>query len=109
MPFASKAQARYFNANRGRLEGQGVDVDEWNKATDFNSLPERAGMKSHTVDLSKKGSFHVEKGALHRMLGVPEGEKIGQERMRKAAKSSNPLLRKRAIAGLGLSHMHHGA
>lgn len=62
-----------------------------------------------TVDLGKKGSFHVEKGALHRMLHVPEGEKIGKERMRKAAKSSNPTLRKRAIAGLGLSSMHHGA
>lgn len=108
MPFASKAQARYFNANRGRLEHQGVDVDEWNKATDFSSLPERSNMKSHNVDLGKK-SFRVKEGALHQMLHVPEGEKIGQERMRKAAHSKNPLLRKRAISGLGLSHMHSGA
>ena len=109
MPFVSQRQARYFNASRGKLERQGVDVDEWNHATDFSSLPERANMKSHNVDLGKKGSFHVKEGALHQMLHVPEGQKIGQERMRKAAKSSNPLLRKRAIAGLGLSHMHHGA
>ncbi len=108
MPFASQAQARFFNANRAKLEKQGVDVDEWNNATDFNSLPERS-MQSHKVDLGHKGNFHVKEGALHRMLHVPEGEKIGKERMRKAAHSSNPLLRKRAIAGLGLSSMRHGA
>jgi capsid protein len=107
MPFASQAQARFFNANRGKLERQGVDVDEWNHATDFNSLPERS-MKSHNVDLGKKGSFHVKEGALHQMLHVSEGEKIGQARMRKATHSKNPTLRKRAIAGLGLSAMHHG-
>ncbi len=109
MPFASRAQARFFNANRGRLEREGVDVDEWNHATDFSSLPERSNMKSHNVDLGKKGSFHVKEGALHQMLHVPEGQKIGKERMRQAAHSKNPTLRKRAIAGLGLSSMHHGA
>ena len=109
MPFVSRAQAAYFNANRKTLEREGVDVDEWNHATDFSSLPERAEMKSHNVDLGSKGSFHVKEGALHRMLGVPEGQKIGQARMRRASKSSNPTLRKRAIAGLGLSSMHHGS
>lgn len=108
MPYASLKQAAFFNANRDKLEKQGVDVDEWNDATDFKSLPERA-MKSHNVDLGKKGSFHVKEGALHHMLHVPEGEKIGLERMKQASHSKNPMLRKRAIAGLGLSHMHHGA
>lgn len=42
MPFVSKAQQRYFNANRGKLEAQGVDVEEWNKAT-TKPLPERLG------------------------------------------------------------------
>jgi hypothetical protein len=65
-------------------------------------------MTTQRVDLGKKGSFSIQKGALHQMLHVPQGEKIGKERMRKAAHSSNPLLRKRAIAGLGLSSMHHG-
>ena len=106
MPFVSKAQARWGNSPEGR-KALG-DVDEWNKATDFSSLPERSNMKSHTVDLGHKGSFHVKEGALHRMLHVPEGEKIGEERMRKATHSKNPLLRKRAIAGLGLASMHHG-
>jgi hypothetical protein len=34
------------------------------------------GTKRKEVDLGEKGSFHVRKGALHRALGVPEGEKI---------------------------------
>lgn len=41
MPFVSKAQERYFNANRGKLEGEGVDVDEWNQASKGKELPER--------------------------------------------------------------------
>jgi len=44
MPFASKAQERYFNANRSKLEKQGVDVDEWNQASKGKKLPERKGL-----------------------------------------------------------------
>jgi hypothetical protein len=33
MPYKSDAQRRYFNANRAKLEAQGVDVDEWNAAS----------------------------------------------------------------------------
>lgn len=42
MPFKSKAQQRYFYANRKKLEAQGVDVAEWSKDTDFKHLPEKA-------------------------------------------------------------------
>ena len=41
MPFASKAQQGYFNANRDKLEKQGVDVDEWNAASKGKKLPEK--------------------------------------------------------------------
>jgi hypothetical protein len=41
MPFVSKAQEAYFNANRGKLEKQGVDVDEWNKASKGMKLPKK--------------------------------------------------------------------
>lgn len=34
------------------------------------------------------------KGALHRKLGVPEGEKIPAKKLAKAAKSKNPTVRK---------------
>lgn len=36
------------------------------------------------------------KGALHRALGVPVGEKIPTAKLAKAAKSKNPTMRKRA-------------
>ena len=42
MPFVSKAQQGFFNANRGKLEAQGVNVDEWNSASKGKKLPERA-------------------------------------------------------------------
>jgi hypothetical protein len=41
MPYVSKKQERYFNANRAKLEKQGVSVDEWNKASKGKSLPLR--------------------------------------------------------------------
>jgi hypothetical protein len=39
MPFKSQAQRAYFNANRSKLEAQGVDVDEWNRASKGKKLP----------------------------------------------------------------------
>jgi len=42
MPYKSKAQMRYFHANRKKLERQGVDVDEWDKKSKGRKLPERA-------------------------------------------------------------------
>jgi hypothetical protein len=42
MPFVSKAQQGFFNANRAKLEKQGVDVGEWNQASKGLKLPERA-------------------------------------------------------------------
>jgi hypothetical protein len=41
MPYKSLAQERYFNANRAKLEKQGVDVDEWNSASKGKKLPSR--------------------------------------------------------------------
>ena len=40
MPYVSDAQRKYFNANRGKLEKEGVNVDEWNKASKGKKLPE---------------------------------------------------------------------
>ena len=41
-PFVSKAQQRYFEANRAKLERQGVNVGEWEQASKGKELPERA-------------------------------------------------------------------
>ena len=62
----------------------------------------------HAVRLGKKGDFKVKEGALHEMLHIPPGEKIGQKRIREATHSRNPLERRRAISALGLTHMHGG-
>jgi hypothetical protein len=45
MPYVSKAQQRYFHANEKELSKQGVDVGEWDKATDFKHLPEKKTKK----------------------------------------------------------------
>ena len=45
-------------------------------------------------------------GALHRSLGVPQGQKIPEKKIEKAEKSSNPTLRKRAILAETLKNMH---
>jgi hypothetical protein len=42
MPFKSEAQRRYFEANKAKLEKQGVDVKEWEQASKGLKLPERA-------------------------------------------------------------------
>jgi hypothetical protein len=49
MPFKSKAQQGYFNANRGKLEAQGVDVDEWNAASKGKKLPAIARAKKRVT------------------------------------------------------------
>jgi hypothetical protein len=59
MPFKSEAQRAYFNANRAKLEQQGVDVDEWNSASKGMKLPKRAkgkDKKSSWASLAKLGT-----------------------------------------------------
>ena len=66
-------------------------------------------MATHTVHPGQKHeSFKVKEGSLHDMLHIPRDEKIGQERMKRASHSSNPKLRRKAVSGLGLSHINHG-
>jgi hypothetical protein len=46
-------------------------------------------------------------GALHKELHVPAGEKIPAKKLDKAAHSSNPKERKRAVLAKTLSGFHH--
>ena len=46
------------------------------------------------------------KGALHKELGVPQGQKIPAAKLAKAAKSSNPVERKRAAFAKELKGFH---
>lgn len=44
-------------------------------------------------------------GALRKSLGVKSGEKIPEDKLNKAAKSSNPTMRKRAVLAKTLKKM----
>jgi len=50
MPYKSEAQRKYFNANRDKLEAEGVDVDEWNESSKGKKFPEK---KSGAAMLAK--------------------------------------------------------
>ena len=54
MSYKSKAQAAYFNIHRKELERQGVDVDEWNRASRGKHIPERKHRKANMADRLRK-------------------------------------------------------
>jgi hypothetical protein len=103
VPYRSLAQERYFNANRSKLEAQGVNVDEWNAASKGAHLP----MKTKTVNLGSKGSFKEKPGALHAMLHIPQDHKIPSGDLAPKPGDS-PLLRRRKASAKGFKAMHHG-
>jgi hypothetical protein len=49
MPFKSEAQRKFMNANRGSMLKKGVDVDEWNKASEGKKLPEKASKSGSMI------------------------------------------------------------
>jgi hypothetical protein len=74
------------------------------KGLDNMSLGLGRKKKTQNVDLGSKGSFKVHKGALHRALGVPEGDKIPTSKL--AGHHSGRLGRMIASAK-GFKAMHH--
>lgn len=50
MPYKSDAQRRYFNANKEKLEAEGVDVDHWNEESKGKDLPEKAKKDKKAAD-----------------------------------------------------------
>jgi hypothetical protein len=63
--------------------------------------------KPHNVSLYR-AMHHLRKGGLHRALGVPEDEKIPQDKLDKAAHSSNPHLMHMANMAKTMEGFHHG-
>ena len=53
-------------------------------------------------------SMHMKKGALHRDLGVPQGQKIGASRIAAAASSDNPQVARRARLAQTFARMRRG-
>lgn len=58
------------------------------------------------VDLGDKGSFSVHKGALHRALGIPEGQKIPASKLEPHSGDSSHLKHMKASAK-GFKAMSH--
>lgn len=57
MPYKSDAQRKFFNANKDKLEAQGVDVNEWNQASKGKDLPEHTSKKPVKLRVKKKGKM----------------------------------------------------
>lgn len=55
----------------------------------------------------KHKTFNVKKGALHRQLGIPQGQKIPVSTLERLKHSGNPLSRKRANFALNFGHHLH--
>lgn len=51
--------------------------------------------------------MHMKKGALHEEMGIAKDKKIPEKKLEKAAHSSNPKLKKRAILAETLKKLRH--
>lgn len=60
--------------------------------------------KTETVNLGKK-SFKVKKGAFHKAMGVPQGQKLSDADVEKGLNSSNPKTRRQAASAKGFRAM----
>jgi hypothetical protein len=63
-------------------------------------------VKTKTVNLGSKGSFEEKPGALHAMLGIPQGSKIPASDLTPKPGDS-PLLRRRKASAKGFRSMAH--
>lgn len=52
-------------------------------------------------------NLHLKKGALHKELGVKQGNKIPQDKLKAALHSGSPLERKRANFAVNASKWNH--
>lgn len=52
-------------------------------------------------------NMHMKKGALHKALHVPQGEKIPEKKLERAEHSKSPLMRHRAVLAETLKKLSH--
>jgi len=87
---------------------RGINVQRTDQPMPIFNPQHHAPAKTQKVDLGKAGSFTVKKGALHRALGVPEGQTIPAAKLAAAAHSKNAHVRRMAASAKGLKAMHKG-
>lgn len=63
-------------------------------------------MAKHNVSLYRS-LHHLNKGGLHRALGIKEGEKIPEARLEAASHSSNSHIARMANFAKTMSHFKH--
>jgi len=47
MPYKSRKQEMFFNANKKKLEMKGINVDEWNRSSKGKKLPLKVKKKKN--------------------------------------------------------------
>ncbi len=83
MPYKSRKQEEYFNANRAELEAKGVNVEEWNKASKGLNLPNKVMKKDNEATETKpdketgKGEDHIDIQKSHKGLFTAKAVKAG--------------------------------
>jgi hypothetical protein len=94
--------------------GSGEDESPKPVKSNYNYGKSRTKDEQDLADIvqKKRGGWIAEatknKGALHRALGVPQGEKIPAAKLNKAAHSSNPKMAKRAQLAKTLKSFNKG-
>ena len=82
MPFKSKAQRRYFYANRKDLESQGVDIAEWERETGKEKLPEKVDKAAWYLNIPLE-KLAISTRAIMRAAVNAHNRGASPERMRK--------------------------
>ena len=79
MPYKSQAQRKFFHANKAKLESQGVNVSEWDRASKGRKLPVKIKSKMKNVITKKPADkFQIKK--------VKTGKQMLGKAMQKLAK-----------------------
>lgn len=103
-PMAAPTGAMASNAGQPLVAAvQEPPANRFSFAAQNSPMLGAAGMK-------KGGGIHIKKsheGLLHKELGVSEGKKIPVKKIEKAAHSSNPAERKRAVFAENAKKWHH--
>jgi hypothetical protein len=82
----------------------------YSDALDFADKVKSKAVPQPTQKMAKGGKIGpIKKGALHKQMGVPQGQPMPAKRLEQATHSDNELLRKRAQFAENAKHWNHAA
>ena len=85
------------------------DKDDLDSKEELEPIGERMAEEKENEGLSKhRVVMHLAKGGLHRALGVSEDEKIPEDKLNGALKSSNNHVKSMAVLAKNMKGWHHG-